>query len=241
MPRSPNSSANSTHSRRSLDELEFSIGYQFRDQKLLQKALTHSSADESSYEVLEFLGDSVLSLAVSSLLIEHSDQSKEGDLTKRRSAVVNNRHALQSISNQLKLIDYAILGSSFPTSNESALNHLRSNLIESLIGAIYLDGGFDCALTFVASQFRNLLDNVSQNNLQDSKSKLQELAQAQGMSLPTYTVVKVIGSDHEPVFTVECEFEGLKTPIRGKGKSIKQAEQNAASGAYEFLTAAENE
>ncbi len=218
-----------------LNELETLLGYRFDNRQHLRQALTHSSASPKSYQTMEFLGDAVLNLAVSDLLYAQGDSADEGDLTGRRSAVVNNRHALCAVSSKFNLIDYAVMGNSFQMSNSSALRRLRADLIEAVIGAIYLDAGYDKALKFVSIHFSELIEGVRHGKIKDSKSALQELAQRKGEDLPVYRVVEIAGDDHEPMFTIDCEFAGLSRQARGKGRSIKEAEQMAAAIAYESI------
>ncbi len=199
------------------------------------QALTHGSADRCNYQTLEFLGDAVLNLAVSELLFKLGDFESEGDLSDSRSGVVNNRHALSSVAEQLNLLEFAVIGKSFQMTNDSAMRNLQADLIESVVGAIYLDAGYQSALRFVSHQFGDLIDQVRRQRRKDSKSALQEYLQARGKGLPEYRLVNTSGSDHEPVFTVECSVPDLKEPVPGKDRTLKAAEQAAASKAYELL------
>ena len=222
-----------------LSELESLLGLRFRNRHLLQQALTHGSASEENFQTLEFLGDAVLNLVVSDLLYRCGDYSSEGELSSRRSAVVNNRHALCSISEEFRLIEFATLDRSFQLSNRSATRRLSADLLEAVIGAVYLDGGYDQAVKFVSTHFSNLLAEVRNQYSKDSKSALQEYSHTEGIDLPEYIVVDVSGSSHEPIFTVECVIAGLDIPVRAQGRTVKEAEQKSAALAYESLCYAE--
>jgi len=218
-----------------LRELQSAIGHRFTDSSLLKQALTHNSAGETNYQTLEFLGDAVLNLAVADILYRRGDCANEGELSSRRSRIVNNRHALCRISERFGLMEYAILGNSFQRSNTRAVRHLKADLIESVVGAMFLEAGYGRVLEFVSNHFQELIDESRTDVAKDSKSMLQEYAQAQGCGLPEYQVVDMQGADHEPVFTINCVVNGLSQPVQAKGSTIKEAEQEAAALAYASL------
>lgn len=237
MVRRHDKAAQSEAAGRGLDNVEDKLGYRFRNPVLLDRALTHSSADEDSYERLEFLGDAVIQLVISDLLFHEYADMDEGSLTVSRMALVNNDSALSSISSDLGLLRYARLGKSFQRSNESAMRHLCADLVESVVGAVYVDGGLAEAKRIVLTHFQPLLELLKTEAPADSKSRLQQLLQARGLPLPTYTVVDVSGEAHLPEFVVECAVEGLERPSVGRGASVKIAQQLAAAAIIDSVHA----
>ncbi len=218
-----------------LESLSEIFGYEFRDPTLLKRALTHGSVNEPNNEVLEFLGDAVLNFVVSTYLYDQKSETTEGVLTQKRSQIVNNHTALRQVAQHLNLAEYLRVGKSFHRTNERAWLKIQSNSVEAVIGAIYLDGGLEEATKFFHSRFLPALDQTRSQELKDHKSKLQEFLQAQSESLPVYKIIQRKGKDHQPLFTVSCNVSGLKSPVTAKGRSIKEAEQSAASKVNELL------
>ena len=211
------------------------LGYRFKNDGLLKRALTHSSTEQPNNESLEFLGDTVLSTIISDYLYRNFPDATEGELTAWRSQVINNRKAIYSVATRIKLGDYINVGKSFPWDNHSAQRKLLSNTLEALIGAIYLDGGIKQARKFILRHFRPLLEEQSELQRINSKSRLQEYLQRRSKPLPQYTTVEVSGDKHLPRFTVSCSIKGHTESTTGTGGSIKEAEQNAAAKFYDLL------
>ena len=222
-----------------IDLFEKHIGYSFKDKNLLIESLIHpsyikdsktnKSNDVSHFERLEFLGDRVLGLAISSIIYIKFNKKDEGDLSKRLSYLVQ-KNFLHKISTDLKINN--ILKFTFKK-NEKMNISILADSIESLIGAIYLDGGFSNAKKFIKKIWGPYLD-ISDQNIQDSKTKLQELSQKKLNKLPEYNLVKKEGPSHSPLFTISLKVLNLKK-IKASGASIREAEKNAAKNALKLL------
>ena len=211
-------------------------GYRFHNPALLKQALTHSSTDEPDNQTLEFLGDAVLNFMASVYLFEINAETTEGELTKKRSQIVNNRNSLSAVAEHLNLTQYIRVGKSFPESNERAWQNLRSDALEAVLGAMYLDGGLEAVETFFHSHFLPATNFSTPQIQKDYKSSLQEHLQSLSQPTPVYKTTQVRGEDHNPHFTVACRVKGLNSPVIGEGRTIKEAEQSAASKAYGLLS-----
>jgi ribonuclease III len=226
-------------SDKKINKFEKNIGYFFKNKKLLINSLVHPSSlvdgkknkikVVNDFERLEFLGDRVLGLAISSIIFGKFTENNEGDLSKKLSYLVQ-KNFLHKISIDLK-ID-GILNYSFKK-NEKMNVSILADSIESLIGAIYLDGGLANAKKFINKFWGPYLD-INEKNMQDFKTKLQELSQQKSKKLPEYNLVKKIGPSHSPVFTVSLKVLSLKI-IKASGSSIREAEKNAAKTALSLL------
>jgi ribonuclease-3 len=223
----------------SLDELLLTIGHAFNDPRLLQQALTHSSyANESGepgdYERLEFLGDAVLELVVSHLLLGRFPDEGEGALSRLRASAVN-RRTLAAIARRLGLGEHLRLSHGEEKTGGRNKDTLLGDVFEAVIGAIYLDGGLGAAANFVERYFDLLFEEVNQELLfNDYKTRLQEISQARLGRTPVYRTVAASGPDHEKTFEIEVAL-GDRMVGRGSGSSKKQAEQAAAKQAFEQL------
>ncbi len=218
--------------------LENKMKYEFADKKLLAKALTHKSlanesqAENEHNEKLEFLGDAVLDLALGELLYEYFPQDNEGDLSKKRASLVNEEH-LSIRAQSIGLNEYIRLGKGEIMSNGGQKPRLLASCYEALIGALYLDGGWDKARDFIRQEYYPLLLNFSEESFQrDYKTRLQEKIQSEHRETPTYELVKEDGPPHERIFQVQILFRE-RVLSSGEGKSKKSAEQNAAKLALE--------
>lgn len=213
------------------DGIQSKIGYQFTDQVLLEQALTHRSVSKSvNNERLEFLGDSVLSLVISEYLYRNFPDISEGKLSRLRASLVNQR-SLADIARGIALGDYIKLGGGELKSGGYRRDSILSDTLEAVIGAIYIDGGFEQACESVLTLYRKLLGNISNKldqSLKDAKTQLQEILQSRQIQLPVYEVVQTLGKDHNQLFTVACKIDGLDLEATGKGSSRKKAEQEAA-------------
>jgi ribonuclease-3 len=213
-----------------LHDLQKVLGYQFRKINLLQEALTHPSLTQNkevgkNYERLEFLGDAVLGLIITELLIKEYPDEKEGALAKRRAALVCGK-TLAQISQKLDLGSHIAMtvGEDLSGGRQNVTN--LENSLEAIIGALYLDGGFTVATEFVHCHWFSFVQALS-SPPQDPKTSLQEWAQKNGKPLPEYLATEVIGPSHSPLFTIQVSVQGLE-PAIGKGLSKRVAERLAA-------------
>jgi ribonuclease III len=209
--------------------LQARLQHQFSDPRLLARALTHRSSSAEHNERLEFLGDSVLNLAVSALLYERLAALPEGDLTKVRATLVK-QEPLHQIAIELGLPDALRLGEGEVRTGGSRRPSILADALEAVIGAVYLDGGYQAAEAVV----RRLFDKVEINprmaaSAKDSKTELQEWLQGRKMKLPIYRVAATLGAAHKQTFDVECEVGELGAVERGIGASRRAAEQAAAA------------
>ncbi|HET7215366.1 MAG TPA: ribonuclease III [Terriglobia bacterium] len=229
--------------RSSFNRLEKRIGYKFRNQDLLVEALTHSSyAQEVSRptrdnELMEFLGDAVLNLAVTLDLLDTFPDYDEGKLSLARSGLVAASH-LSDVAAELGLGEYLRLGQSERKSDGSKKPGILADALEALLAAVYRDGGFEAAKDLVEkvilpSGFSNGVDDLFATNY---KGTLQERLQAGRQGLARYRVVGEKGLEHQKTFTVEVKTGG-GVVARGSGTSKKAAEQQAAKQALEILAA----
>ncbi len=217
------------------DTVVKTIGYEFSNKNLLELAFTHSSyANEqkklNSNERLEFLGDSVLSLVVTEFIYKKLPEIDEGNLSKLRALLVcetnlSKKSARLELGNQLKLSH----------GEESSGGRKRTSILadtfEALIGAIYLDGGLDCARKFIMTFVLNDFDEIYNSDALDYKSRLQEFAQKKGYEI-TYEVIKETGPDHDKTFYMQAVMNESLVG-KGMGKTKKEAEQNAAKEALD--------
>ena len=226
-------------SDKKINKFEKTIGYFFKNKKLLINSLVPPSSFTdykkkkiivvNDFERLEFLGDRVLGLAISSIIFVKFEENNEGDLSKKLSYLVQ-KNFLHKISIDLKIDD--ILNYSFKK-NEKMNVSILADSIESLIGAIYIDGGFGNAKKFINKFWGPYLD-INEKNMQDFKTKLQELSQQKSKKLPEYNLLKKEGPPHSPIFSVSLKVLGLKK-IKASGSSIREAEKNAAKTALSLL------
>lgn len=221
-------------------ELQRKLSYDFSDESLLAEACRHSSfvnehptSGVNSNERLEFLGDAVLSLVVSHLLMTHHTDVPEGDLSRMRATLVNEIR-LSEIARTLNLGRHLQMGKGEILSGGREKQSILANALEAVIAAVYLDGGFQAAFEFVQDRFSTLVSGFpSTASAFDYKSKLQELVQVGRHTVPTYQVVEASGPDHDKTFTVRIQVLGIEA--EGIGKSKKTAEQDAARSALERL------
>ena len=217
--------------------LQQSIGYTFADEKLRSLAFIHSSADTGqSYERLEFLGDAVLELTVSELLYKQRQDFSEGELTKARAALVN-ESTLAQIAKDHGICDFIVLGRGEENSGGAEKPSILSDVIEALIGAVYLDGGFECAKQLVHTLLSDSIDTVlSGGGYRDYKTRLQEHYHKQGTTDIAYEVYDEQGPPHDKTFFVKLIVDGAEI-AKGQGKSKKNAEQRAARDAFVMFKA----
>lgn len=220
------------------------IQYAFKNIALLSQALTHKSYAfehgkaqdvESHNERLEFLGDAVLDLLVAQLLMKISKTASEGELSKRRAALVNEK-TLSEIARQLRLPEYLVLGKGESLSHGTEKDSILASALEALIGAIYLDGGYEEAKNFVEKYFTEHIETRGEYTYShfDFKTKLQEICQAAHKLTPVYKLDKAEGPDHQKTFFVSVYVQDQKVS-EGRGKNRKEAEQCAANDAIKKL------
>jgi ribonuclease-3 len=213
------------------------LGYTFNNSSYLETALTHRSANKNHYERMEFLGDAVLNLVISSELYDQFPQASEGELSRLRAHLVKGE-SLSKIASDLCLGDFLRLGSGELKSGGFRRKSILADVLESIIGAIYLDAGFAAAQEFILRVFADRLTSVGDiKELKDPKTRLQEYLQANALALPTYEVVKTIGQAHNQTFEVSCTVSFLDTPVIGSGSSRRKAEQAAAEQVLELINA----
>ncbi len=223
--------------KKHLKSFEKKLGYRFRHKALLKNGLTHKSyANERRWdptfhnERLEYLGDAVLELIVSHLLMKKYPQAAEGELSKLRAAIVNEK-TLAGVARAHSLGDFLYLGKGEEMGSGREKSSLLADALEAVIGSIYLDRGFKKAFKVIGKIALELFDQVGQEGFyQDYKTLLQERAQELFRTVPKYKMVREIGPDHDKTFEVNLMIRGEVYGV-GSGKSKKDAEQNAAKEA----------
>ncbi len=224
-----------------LESLSEMLSYTFSDISLLDMALTHSSyANENSgparrdNERLEFLGDAVLELCMSDILIKRFPDYAEGQLSKVRAAMVNEQ-PLAGLAREYRIGDFMLLGRGEENSGGRDKDSILGDAVEAIIGAIYLDGGYESALRFIRVTFESLVDEWSESPIYlDYKSLLQEASQGRFRLVPQYRITGASGPDHDKTFEVEASIGDIVSTI-GTGKNRKDAEQDAAGKALRKL------
>ncbi len=223
-----------------LGQLEEALGYRFKDPEKLTAALRHSSfvneqpeSSITSNERLEFLGDAVLNLSISHLLMIRYPDLSEGDLSRNRAHLVNETQ-LADIARELGLGPHLLLGKGEALTDGREKNSILADATEAVIAAIYLDGGFDAVFAFVGNRFSQRLKAITQASYEtDYKSRLQEVVQSTHRQVPQYRVIREQGPDHDKTFTVRLTVAGIAA--EGDGKNKKMAEQAAAQAGLELL------
>lgn len=211
-----------------LAELERRLGYAFRKADLARQALTHRSFGTPHNERLEFLGDSLLNCCVATLLYERFPRLPEGDLSRLRAALVN-QASLSEVATKLGLGEILRLGEGELKSGGFRRPSILADALEALLGALYLDGGFDAVRAAVERLMGERLDAKDDLPVQkDPKTALQEHLQGRKLALPRYSVQRTEGEAHDQTFTVECRVDDLGVAASGQGASRRAAEQAAA-------------
>ena len=222
--------------------LEEKLGYEFQDRRLLENALTHSScANESrgrlsSNERLEFLGDSILGMVVAEHLYRNHPDLPEGDLTRTRAALVC-EESLVEVAKELSLGEYLHLGKGEEAGGGRRRPSIQADAVEAVLAAVYLDGGIGSARKII-QRYILCREIEGLTRPRDYKTALQELVQRESGQVLGYQLIGAEGPDHAKIFSVEVDLNGI--PIgQGRGRSKKEAEQNAAKAAIEKLKAGE--
>jgi ribonuclease III len=208
--------------------LQRRLGHSFGNPALLQRALTHRSFGAEHNERLEFLGDAVLSLAISSLLYRQFADSPEGDLTRVRAHLVR-EDSLHRLALALQLPEVLRLSDGEARGGGAGRPSILADAAEAIIGAVFLDAGFDAAQAVVTRLLGEQIDAIEADNFgKDPKTELQEWLQARRVPVPAYRIVATRGQAHAQTFEVECAVATLRLAERGEGRSRRAAEQQAA-------------
>lgn len=226
---------------RDLEELERRLFYHFINPPLLQQAITHKSylnevRDRSlkDNERLEFLGDAVLDLVISQILLQRYPETPEGELSKMKARIVSEM-ALARVARRLEIGRYLLLGRGEEMTQGRTKPSLLANALEAILAAIYLDGGLASVEHVIHQIFKEEIEELLKAEvITDYKTELQELCQREYESLPTYTVLSETGPDHQKTFEVQLTIKG-NVYGHGVGRSKKEAEQQAARQALEKL------
>lgn len=214
--------------KNALKNLESHLCYEFHDKTLLTQALTHRSKQKKAHnERLEFLGDSVLSLVISTALFAKYPDAAEGVLSRLRAALVKGE-TIATLARALGVAEHLQLGAGELKSGGQFRESILAGCFEAIIGAVYLDGGFQTAQASVLRWYGDLLENIDNvTDVKDAKTELQEWLQARHMPLPSYDCV-VVGEAHAQIFEVTCRVDGLSQEAQGKSSTRRKAEQIAA-------------
>ncbi len=201
------------------------------------RAITHRSAEGKHNERMEFLGDSVLGLIITTELYQRMPRASEGYLSRLRASLVN-ESALAGIAVELTIGDFLRLGSGELKSGGFRRKSIIADAFEAIVGCIYLEQGMAVATQFVLTAYGDRLDNLpAEDTLKDPKSRLQEFLQSRGYDLPDYTLIDTQGEAHKQTFTAECVIPKLTIRTTGTSGSRRKAEQVAAELAFQQVTA----
>jgi ribonuclease-3 len=218
-----------------LDTLEALLGHRFADRSLLLQAVTHRSAGPRHNERLEFLGDSIVGMLVAERLYRTFPEASEGELTRMRARLVR-KDTLAEVARQLGLGDYLVLGGGESRSGGHQRGSILADTLEALVGALWLEAGFDGAAGFLDRCLEARIAALHPDQvLKDNKTLLQERLQRRSLPLPVYELASATGADHDRTFAVECVVDGLGIRGRGTGSSRRKAEQDAAGRVLEII------
>ena len=219
-----------------MGRLETALGHRFGNAELLRQALTHRSHSSPHNERLEFLGDAVLNCVVASLLYRRFGDLREGDLSRQRANLVR-QEALAQVAQGLTLGDHLRLGEGELKSGGFRRPSILADALEAIIGAIFLDAGFDAARSVIERLLSPLLEQLDPSDSgKDPKTALQEFLQAQRQPLPQYALLTTRGEAHAQEFEIECTISSLGVRALGIGASRRAAEQCAAREALRLLS-----
>lgn len=211
-----------------VDPLIDTLGYTFKDRRLLLRALRHRSAEGENNERLEFLGDAVLGMIISQELFQRLRDAPEGDLSRLRAQLVQ-KHTLARVARGLGLGQYLILGMGESKSGGAERESILADALEAVIAALFLDGGLEMCRERVVEWFAGELNDADLSSPpKDSKTRLQEFLQSRGEPLPDYRLETVKGKAHDQTFIVYCKVTLLAEATRGEGNTRREAEQQAA-------------
>lgn len=211
------------------------LGHDFAEPQLLIEALTHRSAGARHNERLEFLGDSILNCVIAAALYVQCPEAPEGDLTRLRASLVREK-TLARIADEIGLPDCLRMGANERRSGVYRRASTLSDALEAVIGAIYLDAGFEHAREAVLRLYAKRLETLPDaDSLKDAKTRLQEWLQGRGRPLPRYQTVTVTGAEHARHFIMRCRLADEDTAAEGEGSSRRRAEQEAAAAMLRLL------
>ncbi|NPA81279.1 MAG: ribonuclease III [Epsilonproteobacteria bacterium] len=218
-----------------IKELEKSLDYQFKNRDLIIEALTHKSYKKSyNNERLEFLGDAVIDLIVGEYLFKKFSKVNEGELSKLRASLVNEK-GLEKLAKKIDLGQYIFISLAEENNHGREKPSLLSNAFEAMIGAIYLESGLEKAKEIVLRLLEEVYPKIDLKSVfKDYKTTLQELTQARFGTTPEYSLIGAFGPDHKKEFEIEVSVKGRKLAT-ARGKSKKDAQQKAAQKALEIL------
>lgn len=209
-------------------QLQDRLQYQFSDPQLLTLALSHRSCGSNNNERLEFLGDAVLGMAISSFLFKRFPEAREGDLSRIRSQIVR-AESLAEIARNLDLGPELLLGPGEMKSGGHRRDSILGDTVEALIGAVFLDQGLEAVEACIQNWFSDSLSTLTlDTQVKDAKTALQEWLQARGKPLPEYLVVKTEGEDHSRLFTMSCTIDAVEETAQATASSRRKAEQLVA-------------
>lgn len=224
---------------RPLPSLQQRLGHRFSSPTLLERALTHRSFGAEHNERLEFLGDAVLTAAISSLLYQRFAGSDEGDLTRVRAHLVR-EDSLHRLALALGLPEALRLSEGEARGGGAQRASILADALEAVIGAVFLDGGYEAAFAVVQRLFGEVIHATEAENwAKDAKTELQEWLQARRLAVPLYRIVATRGEKHAQTFEVECAVPALGLAQRGEGRARRAAEQEAARRMLEQLKASD--
>ncbi|MFK7996972.1 MAG: ribonuclease III [Granulosicoccus sp.] len=204
------------------------LDYQFKDEGLLTEALSHRSSGSRNYERLEFLGDGFLNFTIATELYHQRPDEDEGALSRLRASLVR-ESTLAEIARELGLGDYLIMGVGELRSGGFKRDSILSDVVESLIGAVFIEAGYEVARTLVLRLYGNRINELPPSaQLKDPKTRLQEQLQAEGLARPDYEVIETSGKSHDMQFTVRCTLREPQIKITATASSKRKAEQASA-------------
>ncbi|QLE79540.1 ribonuclease III [Francisella sp. Scap27] len=211
------------------------LSYTFKDVSILNRALTHRSKTKKNYERLEFLGDSILGFVIAEVLYHKFPDDGEGKLSQVRSKLVRGA-TLAKLALELQIDEYIIFGDS-ERNGSHRREKILEDVVEAVIGAIYLDSNFETAKKIVLKWYSKSLsqEDFDIAVVKDNKSSLQEILLQQSLSLPVYDIVSIDGKDHEQVFNVSVSCQEHDLSVTAQGKSRKKAEQSAAGKMIQII------
>jgi ribonuclease-3 len=210
------------------EEISKKLNYKFNNPQLLKSALTHRSRGGEHNERLEFLGDAVVNFVIAEVLYHQFPKATEGELSRWRATLVN-RDALAELAKDFDLGPHLLLGPGELRSGGQERQSILSCAMEAIIGAVFLDAGFDVVRDRIEAWYENQLKSLSSAaSHKDPKTLLQEHLQGQRQALPLYVVESIEGEAHQQTFLVSCQVEGFEEKTFGRGTSRRRAEQDAA-------------
>ena len=219
-----------------LEPLQRTLGYRFSSPQLLREALTHRSHGTPHNERLEFLGDGLLNCIIAAELFARFPRLREGELSRLRAHLVR-QASLHRIAQRIGLGSYLRMGEGELKSGGFSRPSILADAVEALVGAIFLDGGFEAVRAVLRLLFAEPLAELDPKSFgKDPKTQLQELLQSRHIAVPRYAVIATHGAAHDQSFEVECLIEELEVRTQGAGASRRAAEQEAAQRAFEQIT-----